>query len=60
MWTADWFRRVGEASARDCVMMSYSAARVVKDAMGEAGWTWRRIPGSGKKRDWLRAEWRAS
>lgn len=55
MWTQDWFARVYRWSSPTGMIASYSCARVVKDSMSGAGWSYRRINGSIGKRHWLLA-----
>jgi hypothetical protein len=56
MWSAEWFRRVRAAAAPGCVVVTYSVARAVREALAEAGWQVAKIPtGTGRKRHWLRA-----
>jgi tRNA U34 5-methylaminomethyl-2-thiouridine-forming methyltransferase MnmC len=56
MWSAAWFRRVRAAAAPGCVLVTYSVARAVREALAEAGWQVDKIPtGTGRKRHWLRA-----
>ena len=54
MWNASWFQKLREVSASNVKMMSYSVARIVKDACTEAGFSFERIPASGRKRHWLK------
>ena len=39
----------------NCVLMTYSVARVVKDSLNAGGWNFEKIPAPGKKSAWLRA-----
>ncbi len=55
MWTRDWFAKVNCWCKVDGLIASYSCARIVKDAMQEAGWKYRRIKGAIGKRHWLLA-----
>lgn len=54
LWSADWFSSLAEVAAPGCVIMTYSVARTVRDAMSTAGFNVNRIPGYGKKRHWLK------
>ncbi len=56
MWSADWFSHLRENSAFGAVLMTYSVARSVRDALTAAGWQWEKVPGAGTKRQWLRAK----
>lgn len=57
MWSTDWFERVKRAAKPGAVLMTYSVARVVKDALTGAGWTCARFqpPAGSSKRHWLRS-----
>jgi tRNA U34 5-methylaminomethyl-2-thiouridine-forming methyltransferase MnmC len=56
MWDAAWFARLAAHAAPGAVLMSYSVARAVRDALAQAGFAVERIPtGTGIKRHWLRA-----
>jgi tRNA U34 5-methylaminomethyl-2-thiouridine-forming methyltransferase MnmC len=55
MWSPEWFRKVADVSSSRAVLMSYSVARPVKDALREGGWCPERFRTPGKKRHWLRA-----
>ncbi len=56
LWNADWFKSLHHVANPDqAVLMTYSVARTTKDALDMAGWTCEKIPGRGKKRQWLRA-----
>jgi len=55
MWDAGWFVKLASVAAPGAVLMSYSVARTVKDALTSASWSWERIPASGVKRHWLKA-----
>jgi tRNA U34 5-methylaminomethyl-2-thiouridine-forming methyltransferase MnmC len=55
LWSAAWFRTLRDGCHEGAVLMTYSASRVVKDALSAAGWTVSRIKTPGKKRHWLKA-----
>ena len=55
LWSPAWFKMLAESSHDNCVLMTYSVSRVVKDGLTEGGWDFERIPASGKKRHWLKA-----
>ncbi|MCB9229652.1 MAG: hypothetical protein H6618_08570 [Deltaproteobacteria bacterium] len=55
LWTSEWFSLLKRSAAEDCVLMSYSVARSVKDALQAAGWLAEKIPASQSKRSWLKA-----
>lgn len=56
MWSRAWFQRVRSLAAPGCLLLTYSVARTVRDALIEAEWKVDRIPtGTGRKRHWLRA-----
>ena len=56
MWNADWFRLLRENSASESQLMTYSVARVVKNALTGAGWVYEKVKANGPKRHWLRAK----
>jgi tRNA U34 5-methylaminomethyl-2-thiouridine-forming methyltransferase MnmC len=55
MWSQTWFEKIGPLCQPHCRLLTYSCARVVKDSLSAAGWSWKRIKGSGNKREWLLA-----
>ena len=56
LWTRDWFARIGAGAAPGCILMTYSVARAVREALADAGWTVAKIPTPHKtKRHWLKA-----
>lgn len=55
LWTKLWFEKVLTKASSDAVLMTYSVARAVRDSLKEAGWEVFKIPGSGYKRNWLKA-----
>ncbi len=57
MWNALWFSAVKRLVEADAVLMSYSVARRVRDALTEAGWQCERFKTPVKqKKQWLRAQ----
>jgi tRNA U34 5-methylaminomethyl-2-thiouridine-forming methyltransferase MnmC len=59
LWTRDWFEKLGRVSAKDCILLTYSVARVVKDNLQAADWRYEILQNAGPKNRWLRA-YRAS
>lgn len=55
LWSVDWFHRLKQQSASGAILMTYSVARIVREALSQAGWRWQKIPGVGQKRHWLKA-----
>ncbi len=56
MWDAVWFTKLRAAVAPGAVLMTYSVARAVRDALSASGWTPERIPSRlPPKRHWLKA-----
>lgn len=56
MWNAAWFSRIGAFAAPGCVLMTYSVARAVRDALTSSGWTVEKIPTTvAMKKHWLKA-----
>jgi tRNA U34 5-methylaminomethyl-2-thiouridine-forming methyltransferase MnmC len=56
MWSRQWFSKVLEKSDKDAVLMTYSVARIVKDALTQGGWGVQKISTPGRKRNWLAAK----
>lgn len=56
MWSENWFTSLRSVCASDAVLMSYSVARSVRDALTAAGWQVERFKTPLiQKRNWLRA-----
>ena len=55
MWSAEWFQKIRGVAAADVKLMTYSVARVVRDALASGGWTVERFRTPGRKRHWLKA-----
>lgn len=55
MWSPAWFEKIRSAAAADVTLMTYSVARVVKDALSAGGWSVTRFRTPGRKRHWLKA-----
>jgi tRNA 5-methylaminomethyl-2-thiouridine biosynthesis bifunctional protein len=56
MWNQAWFARLHPLCAPGAVLMTYSVARPVRDALTGSGWEAARIPSRlPPKRQWLRA-----
>lgn len=56
LWDAAFFTKLRAAAAPDALLMTYSVARTVRDALAAAGWKPERFPAApGHKRQWLRA-----
>lgn len=55
MWSSSWFAKLRSFANTDCVLVSYSVARVVKQALEDSGWRYERVPTPGRKRHWLKA-----
>ena len=60
MWDGQWFAKLFAAAAPGAVLMSYSVARSVKDALTSGGWQWERIAATGVKRHWLKGSKKSS
>lgn len=56
MWNARWFQGLKTVAKADAKLMTYSVARVVKDALTEGGWEHERFRTPGRKRHWLKAQ----
>ncbi len=55
LWSAEFFAALKKIVSLDVVLLSYSVARVVKDALQQAGWTFQVIRGKKLHKDWLKA-----
>lgn len=55
MWSTGWFQKLLKISHSECVLVTYSVARIVKNALDEAGWLYERVQTPGRKRHWLKA-----
>jgi tRNA U34 5-methylaminomethyl-2-thiouridine-forming methyltransferase MnmC len=55
MWSKEWFDRLNGLASPGAVLMTYSVARVVRDALMQGGWGVERIPTPGRKKHWLKA-----
>ncbi len=53
LWTSSWFGSLYQYVDKKSVLVTYSVARSVKDALTQAGWVWATIPGVGQKKQWL-------
>jgi tRNA U34 5-methylaminomethyl-2-thiouridine-forming methyltransferase MnmC len=57
LWSNNWFKLLKQKSSSDCLLLTYSVARKVKDNLEESGWRWEKIPTpNGKKKNWLKAQ----
>lgn len=55
LWSDRWFAKVAEVALQGAVLVTYSAARVVRDNLAASGWQAVRIPATTHKRHWLKA-----
>jgi tRNA U34 5-methylaminomethyl-2-thiouridine-forming methyltransferase MnmC len=56
MWDGPWFKKLFQASHKQTVLMTYSVARTVREALEEGGWQWSKIKTpSPMKKNWLQA-----
>jgi hypothetical protein len=55
MWSEKWFSKVAQVCNPGAILMTYSVARVVRDALTKSGWNVKRIETPGSKRHWLKA-----
>lgn len=53
LWTSNWFEKLKSIAAKEAVLVTYSVARPVKDALTQTGWVYQLIPTPGLKRKWL-------
>ena len=54
MWSREWFGLCRAVAAPDCVLVTYSVARSVREALTEAGWVPEKVEAVGsQKRHWL-------
>lgn len=56
MWDRRWFTLLKENSSAETNLLTYSVARVVKNALLEANWSYEKVKASGPKRHWLKAK----
>lgn len=56
LWDVAWFAKLKSCCNPGAVLVTYSVARGVKDALTNAGWSWELIPTVTAKRHWLRAK----
>ncbi|MBT8148941.1 MAG: tRNA (5-methylaminomethyl-2-thiouridine)(34)-methyltransferase MnmD, partial [Gammaproteobacteria bacterium] len=57
MWSAELFAAIGRHSGAGSTAATFSVARAVRDGLASAGFTARKQPGFGRKRDMLSAQW---
>lgn len=55
LWSAEWMKKLRERSLPGTVLMTYSVARVVKDALSQTHWDYSKFPSSMSAREWMRA-----
>ena len=55
LWSEMWFRKVAEHANHGAILVTYSAARIVRDNLAASGWDAKRIPATTHKRHWLMA-----
>lgn len=56
LWDQAWFSLLRAHSTPQSLLMTYSVARQVRDALSAAGWRWEKIPATlSAKRHWLKA-----
>lgn len=55
LWTTTWFEKLKSIASKNAILVTYSVARQVKDALTQSGWTYQLIPTPGLKRKWLKA-----
>ena len=55
LWSQQWFTILYQTASSGASLVSYSVARVVKDNLAGSGWDYTKIPGSGRKKSWLKA-----
>ena len=54
LWSESWFKKLRDVAQPKCIIMTYSVARVVRDAMAASGFKVERIPALGVKKHWLK------
>ncbi len=56
MWDGPWFKKLFQDSHGETILMTYSVARAVREALEEGGWQWTKIKTpSPMKKNWLQA-----
>jgi len=56
MWRAELFAAVAEHSRPGATFATFTCAGAVKRGLADAGFTWRKVPGHGRKREMLVGE----
>jgi tRNA U34 5-methylaminomethyl-2-thiouridine-forming methyltransferase MnmC len=55
MWGGEWFSFVGSVTRGGGILMTYSVASSVRDALQDNGWRVEKIPTTTRKKNWLKA-----
>jgi hypothetical protein len=55
LWSKEWFTKIKNVMNDDGVLVTYSVARLVKENLSSAGWTYQKMETPGRKRHWLKA-----
>lgn len=55
MWSSRWFSCLKEISSPHVVLLTYSVARSVKNALQDSGWQYEKITANSTKKHWLKA-----
>lgn len=55
LWSAEWFEKIKSISDKNAILMTYSVAGTVRQALENASWHFKKIPAKGKKKQWLKA-----
>lgn len=55
LWSLGWLRALRQSAKPQALLMTYSVARLVKDHVSEAGWSYEKFKMPGYKKEWLRA-----
>ena len=55
MWDSAWFQLLAKNADAQTTLMTYSVAKIVREALGNGGWNFVKINATGPKRHWLKA-----
>lgn len=56
LWSVEWFEKLAQVSHPETCLVTYSVARLVRDHLEAAGWSYTKINAPGRKKHWLRAK----
>lgn len=56
MWGSEWFESLKSIAKPGTILMTYSVARPVREALTRAGWSVEKISTTTRKKNWLKAK----